>query len=143
MVFEGGKRMRTVAVLVEFELKLWFLNHVYKPRSRRRDRNGPLATYIGPRVTAYSPTTNSQDASHAWTPGPQQDATLLPRHEGEQHRRRAGEATHGRQMKSCFSLRVSKMKTSCCSLSPCADQLLYDDEPSLSSTQLFFPASRC
>lgn len=63
------------------------------PCSRQWDRIGSFATYIGPRVAAYRPTSNSQDASHPWAPGPQQDATLLPRHEGEQHHWRTGEAT--------------------------------------------------
>lgn len=90
-------RYKSCEVLVQvlFKLVRPKLTDVSKSCSRQWDRNGPFATDVGARVTTHPPTSNSQDTSHTWTPGPQQDATFLPRHEGEQNPRRTGEAADG------------------------------------------------
>lgn len=98
-------RYKSCEVLVQVLLKLVGpkLTDVSKSCSRQWDRNGPFATNIGARVTTHPPTSNSQDTSHTWTPGPQQDATFLPRHEGEQNPRRTGEETRRCTMESVSS----------------------------------------
>lgn len=58
--------------------------------SGQRSRTGPLSANNSPRVAQRPPAPNPQNASHPRTPGPQQDATLLPRHEGERHGRWTG-----------------------------------------------------
>lgn len=98
-------RYKSCEVLVQVLLKPVGpkLTDVSKSCSRQWDRNGPFATNIGARVTTHPPTSNSQDTSHTWTPGPQQDATFLPRHEGEQNPRRTGEETRRCTMESVSS----------------------------------------
>lgn len=98
-------RYKSCEVSVQVLLKLVGpkLTDVSKSCSRQRDRNGPFATDIGAGVATHPPTSDPQDASHTWTPGPQQDAAFLPRHEGEQNPRRTGEAARRCRLESVSS----------------------------------------
>lgn len=73
------------------------------------ERSGvvPLSARLGARVAPRSAAAHTQNAPHARAPGPQQDAQVLPRDEGEQHRGRTGEhAVH-----SPVTLSLLTMKT--------------------------------
>lgn len=60
-------------------------------RSGECRRAVPLSAHLGARVAPRSAAAHAQNATHARAPGPQQDAEVLPRDEGEQHRGRTGE----------------------------------------------------
>lgn len=77
--------------------------------SGQRRGSGSLSAHDGPGVAQHLSASNPQNAAHARTPGPQQDAALLPRHERERQHRRTGESA-GPSPGTCPSVRHVRPK---------------------------------
>lgn len=82
MTLENWKLVRDVYYCCNNRIQIWLSNCVF---SGHCSRTVTFSALISAKVAQYSPTPHAQNTSHTRTPRPQQDTSLLPRHEGERH----------------------------------------------------------